>query len=161
MHVVLNPVRKALPQGAYSRVLLPTFHGCQCNTELLRGERSRDMSEMLVRAANAAGLGVKGEPKITLFGETGEERMRSGSTIEFVLEASGFAIDFWPEGELVMPDGRVLYGTGHGNLHYCNRDRNFDKEAQTFINILRDEVLRSAFIETQGPFDMFVNRSMP
>lgn len=162
MQEVINPHAKDLEDDAYSRVLLPVYYGCRCDPVLLTGAGSEAMATKLIEAANDAGLGVQGDAKITLFGATKAERMASGPTIEFVLKASGFAIDFWPGGKLLTSDGRIVgRGTGHGNLHYCKRDVDYDNCARDFAEILRRDVLNATCVEIQGPFDMSVNKILP
>lgn len=145
MIIVHNRNHKPEPDGAHARTLLPNFRGCGCPNEWLSGAYAKEMAQKIVEAADYSGLGVQGEPKITFFGLTLEEEMLSGTTIEIVLRASGFAIDFWPRGRLTIVRNRrieYVYGVGLGNLDWCNREQNFNHEAIKFTRIMCTEVLQ-------------------
>lgn len=145
MFVVENKHHKPEPDGAHARTLLPNFRGCRCPNELLTGKYAFEMAQKIVDAANEAGLGVQGEPKITLFGTTHEEKDASGPTIEIVLKASGFAIDFWPRGCLTINRNsrhpEHVFGVGLGNLDWCNRDESYNSQAIHFLRILCKRIL--------------------
>lgn len=139
MFVVENLHHKPEPDAAHARTLLPNFRGCRCPNAWLTGEYASETARKIVEAANTAGLGVQGEPKITLFGLDHNERAASGPTIEIVLSASGFAIDFWPRGCLTIhkPDHHErVYGVGLGNLDWCNRDTLYNRQAFAFLRLM-------------------------
>ena len=127
MELIENPHERDADEGAYSRVYLVGFYGCECSNSFLTGRYSMELAKSIASAANKSGLGVIGEPKITLFGETHHDREQSGATIEIVLAASGAAGDCWPKGKLRNSQGEVIgVGTVHLNLHYCNRTAKYD-----------------------------------
>ena len=145
MFIVENRNHKPEPDHAHARTLLPNFRGSRCPNAWLTGEYAIDTAQKIVDAANEAGLGVQGEPKITLFGISHDEKARSGPTIEIVLKASGFAIDFWPLGCFTLNAHGVedkVYGVGLANLDWCNRDELYNRQAIRFLRILATDILQ-------------------
>ncbi|MEK7628056.1 MAG: hypothetical protein AAB421_01395 [Patescibacteria group bacterium] len=122
-----------LTAEAHSVVVLVSFFGCQCDSELLKGAHRGTLLDMLRRAVEGAGFGVIGE-SIQPFGMTTGEQVEHGATINLVLADSGISFDCYP-------DAQPVHGTVQMNLHYCNITNDNDHKVKPCIEAI-EQVFR-------------------
>ena len=140
-----NTAYGGLTENAHSVVVLVNFFDCQCEENLLRGDRREELLGKLRKAVEKSGFGVL-DGDIQPFGKTMKERNEHGATLNLILEDSGVSFDCYPE-----------VGTVQMNLHYCNITKNNDEKVQDCIAKIA-HVLDAGEIVCHPPIVMHIHR---